>query len=192
MTETERVRRQKISRAMKGRTSPMKGRAQTSQAREAIAAARRGKHLSPASRLKVSLARRGANHWAWKGGISPLNKRIRATAEYISWRTAIFHRDDYICQQCDQRGGRLQADHIKPFAYFPHLRFELSNGRTLCVPCHRKTDTWGQKARNLYQTQLAALWQKALKESWKPHRYSLSDWKKEASYLQSKLDALHI
>lgn len=29
-------------------------------------------------------------------------------------------------------------------AFFPELRFELTNGRTLCKLCHMKTDTWGR------------------------------------------------
>jgi 5-methylcytosine-specific restriction endonuclease McrA len=41
----------------------------------------------------------------------------------------------------------LQADHIKPFAHHPELRFDVNNGRTLCVPCHRKTDTYGGRSR---------------------------------------------
>ena len=56
-------------------------------------------------------------------------------------------RDNYTCQICGTRGGDLEADHIKPFAYYPDIRFELSNGRTLCKPCHRKTDTYGEKAK---------------------------------------------
>ena len=59
------------------------------------------------------------------------------------WRTLVFERDNYTCQHCQRRGGRLQADHIKPYKEFPELRHELSNGRTLCVPCHQKTPTYG-------------------------------------------------
>lgn len=32
---------------------------------------------------------------------------------------------------------------MKPFKAFPDLRHDLSNGLTLCNPCHRKTDTYG-------------------------------------------------
>jgi 5-methylcytosine-specific restriction endonuclease McrA len=59
------------------------------------------------------------------------------------WRKAVFERDKYTCQLCGQVGGRLQADHIKPYKEFPELRLELSNGRTLCVPCHKKTPSYG-------------------------------------------------
>jgi 5-methylcytosine-specific restriction endonuclease McrA len=74
---------------------------------------------------------------------SALHKRIRASVEYRAWRLAVFTRDDYTCQMCHTRGGTLQADHIKPFSLFPELRFEVDNGRTLCLDCHTKTETYG-------------------------------------------------
>ena len=82
----------------------------------------------------------------WKGGIKPLNKIIRDSKEYAAWRIAVFQRDNYTCVWCGKVGGQLNADHIRPFAYFPSLRLKLSNGRTLCVPCHKRTDTFLGKA----------------------------------------------
>ena len=76
-----------------------------------------------------------------------LNRRIRYSKRMSMWRVAVFERDNYTCQSCGKRGGYLEADHIKPFARFPELRFELANGRTLCRPCHISTDTWGYKTR---------------------------------------------
>lgn len=86
----------------------------------------------------------GADHPNWKGGITPENVKLRNSNEYKDWRLAVFARDGYACVSCgDSRGGNLQADHIKPFAYFPALRFDINNGRTLCKDCHKLTPTFG-------------------------------------------------
>ncbi len=76
-----------------------------------------------------------------------LDRLARYSPEMAKWRRAVFERDDYTCQGCGKRGCELNADHIKPFAYFEELRFELSNGRTLCVPCHNKTKKSYQEMR---------------------------------------------
>ncbi len=64
------------------------------------------------------------------------------TLEYKKWRTAVFERDSYTCVHCGV-GGRLDADHIKPWSLFPKLRYKVSNGRSLCRKCHIKTPTYG-------------------------------------------------
>jgi 5-methylcytosine-specific restriction endonuclease McrA len=74
--------------------------------------------------------------------------RLRRSAAYAAWRTAVFVRDDYTCQSCGVRGGRLNADHIKRFADFHELRLDVANGRTLCEGCHRKTETYGNRPQN--------------------------------------------
>ena len=76
------------------------------------------------------------NPW-WKGGATPANKLIRESQDFALWRKAVFQRDDWTCQQCGMRGGRLHPHHIKRFADYPELRFDISNGLTLCEDCHR-------------------------------------------------------
>jgi hypothetical protein len=100
----------------------------------------------------------GANNPNWKGGITPVNQKIRASDEYRAWRLAVFKRDKYTCVWCGQVGGKLHADHIKSFADFPELRLVLSNGRTLCIECHKKTDSYlskGKKKRKPAQLSLS-------------------------------------
>jgi len=87
---------------------------------------------------------------SWRGGITPLITRLRMSKEYKIWRTSVFERDNYTCIWCGARSGNgksviLNADHIKPFCDYPELRFVIDNGRTLCIDCHRKTDTFGIK-----------------------------------------------
>lgn len=79
-----------------------------------------------------------------------LDRLARYSKESKHWRMAVFKRDNYTCQLCGIRGTYLEADHIKPFAFFPNLRYELSNGRTLCRLCHNKTKMSYQKMRQLY------------------------------------------
>lgn len=90
--------------------------------------------------------------WLFKNeGKRTKDKIIRQSARYKKWRMSVFTRDNYTCQDCGVRNGcgktiYLNADHIKPFALYPELRFDLNNGRTLCIDCHKKTDTWGRGA----------------------------------------------
>lgn len=134
--------KKKIGRANKGNTSWIKGKTHSLETR---------KKLSKAHSGVPRPNRRGKNCYLWKGGISPKNKAIRSSLEYQLWRKAVFERDDYTCIWCGEKsikGKRviIHADHIKPFALFPELRFAIDNGRTLCIKCHRTTDTYGIKS----------------------------------------------
>ena len=82
----------------------------------------------------------------WKGG-KDRRHLIMAQKEYRLWRVAVFERDNYTCIWCNQKGGRLNADHIKPFSKYPELRFAIDNGRTLSEECHKTTDTYGGKSK---------------------------------------------
>lgn len=51
-------------------------------------------------------------------------------------RPQIFERDSYTCALCSKVGSKLNAHHIRTWAFYPELRFELSNLVTLCKDCH--------------------------------------------------------
>jgi hypothetical protein len=151
--------KEKLSKANKGKRLGMR---HTPEAITKIKAARARQVITPETRAKMSAVRKGrkftAEHRAnmgrsgplnpfWKGGVTPINVRIRMSTEYKEWRKHVFTRDDYTCQACGIRGGYLEADHVLPFAQYPDLRFEVLNGQTLCEPCHRKTPTYGRKTR---------------------------------------------
>lgn len=97
------------------------------------------KSLFPAwNKGKSNIWAIGDKNCNWKGGISNKNNKIRESIEYKYWRKSVFERDKYTCQNCNQKGGRLEADHIKPFCKFIELRFDINNGRTLCKKCHKE------------------------------------------------------
>ena len=106
-----------------------------------------GKKWTMERREKRSNELKGDKTHFWKGGITPINRHLRTTSEYKIWRETVFERDAYACVLCGIKSGNgkavyLQADHIKSFSKYPELRLNIDNGRTLCVDCHRNTDSF--------------------------------------------------
>ncbi|MEK6878196.1 MAG: NUMOD3 domain-containing DNA-binding protein [Nanoarchaeota archaeon] len=144
--------RNKISVSNKGKTL---GRTHSNESRKKISDFRKGKFL-------------GILNPFWKGGRRELKILIRELPEYKEWRNYIFKRDKFECIKCGFR-GKLNVDHIVPFRKiledflneysmfsviddkFTLIKLSLIykpfwdtfNGRTLCIPCHRKTNTYG-------------------------------------------------
>ena len=109
-----------------------------------------GTHPSKETREKLSQSRSGEKSSNWKGGITPLIIKIRNCFQYRLWRSDVFTRDDFTCQKCNKRGGKLNAHHIEPFAYIMELNdiktfkqaidceefWNINNGITYCRECH--------------------------------------------------------
>ena len=106
----------------------------------------------PSSAFKINDPRiTKDNNTNWKGGITPENRKIRTSTEYVKWRQKILKRDNYECIFCKHKGENNWVDHIKPFSLYPELRFDLGNGRTVCMNCALKLPTHGTKVHRFME-----------------------------------------
>jgi hypothetical protein len=78
----------------------------------------------------------GDKNHRWRGGITPEIVRQRIGSEGRAWSRAVMERDNYTCQICFKRGGKLHAHHIKKFSEFSALRLSIDNGVTACADFH--------------------------------------------------------
>jgi len=119
----------------------------------------------------------GEKHWNWKGGISKLSFLIRNLPEMKNWIQSVFKKHNWTCIECGKKGD-INAHHIKSFKLIIEENkissiqealdcselWDTSNGQTLCIGCHRKTDTY-----------LKGQTFKPKEESEKPYKYSLEE-----------------
>jgi len=121
--------KRKISLAHKGRIHTLESRKNMSVA-----------HLGQKSYFKGKkrLNIQGEKHGAWKGGITPINNKIRGSLEGKLWQDSVKNRDGNTCWKCgENRISKLTVHHILNFSSHPELRFAIDNGITLCKPCHK-------------------------------------------------------
>ena len=147
-------RREEMSERMSGEKNHNFGRSMPEETKKKISEAKMGVKRGPHSlehRRKISKANSGPTNHRYIDGKSKERaaQRIKEMdgVAYREWRKQVFERDGYKCQHCPQVGGKLHADHIKPWSTHPELRYDVKNGRTLCVSCHRKTPTWGSRPK---------------------------------------------
>jgi hypothetical protein len=81
---------------------------------------------------------RGSNNPQWRGGEAKHRNDGRLRWDHRLWRQAVVARDK-VCQDCGS-AEQLHAHHIFPYATYPHLRYEVNNGITLCHDCHWRVE----------------------------------------------------
>ena len=113
--------------------SPWAGGKRKDEIRLIFSKANKGRTQTLAARKTRSLSMMGKNV---THGNSKTNIKLRKSIENRLWREAVFALDNYTCQRCNDRGGRLHAHHKKHFSEYPELRFAINNGETLCIGCH--------------------------------------------------------
>jgi len=120
--------------------------------RQSIGLGHKGVSLTEQHKINISNAQKGDKCYSWKGGITPLNHAIRNSKKYADWRTQVFGRDNFTCQECKARGVWIEAHHEKSFAEIIKDNriktigdadscdelWSISNGITLCKKCHKQ------------------------------------------------------
>lgn len=95
----------------------------------------------------------GENSPLWNPNITQEEREDkRKYPEYRRWTVSVFSRDDYTCQCCNRRGGKLHAHHIYNYSQHKDLRTDVSNGVALCKDCHRDFhNTYGYQDNDEHQ-----------------------------------------
>lgn len=156
----EKIRKKAIGRKqspelIEKRISKIRGRKQTDTEKLNHSIALKGKKKSLKHRLKIT----GKNHYNWKGGRTPLLVKIRNTIEYYTWRLNVYKRNGFRCISCQQIGKELNAHHIKAISEILDENniktveealkckelWNVDNGVTLCIDCHKLTNNYGNK-----------------------------------------------
>jgi len=152
---------EKIKKANKDGRCGMKGRKHTKETKEKQKKSNKTKLLweNPEYRKMMSdnhIGKMiGKDNPAYIDGRKPLVMRIRNSWKMKRWIEDIFVRDDYTCQDCKIKGGRLEAHHLYPFskiitdfkiktlkqAFACKMLWDLENGKTLCKNCHKKINS---------------------------------------------------
>jgi len=133
--------RLKISKAKKGKCF-------TEEHKRKLSSALKGHIVTEETRRKMGIKSRLKNK-----GLTSLHLLIRQTEKYKLWRSKVFERDFYTCQNCRKRGIYLECHHIKRFSYILKENnifsveqalnckelWNLDNGVILCKECHNLT-----------------------------------------------------
>ena len=81
--------------------------------------------------------------------------KILNSLEYKQWRLSVFSRDGFKCRKCGGSKGNLEAHHIRSWANYLELRLNVDNGLTLCINCHKQTDTYLRRFKKEQEEQMA-------------------------------------
>lgn len=124
----------------------------TPETRKKISGTLRSKYTDPSykERMKViqlATVKSGAEHWNWKGGVTPDNQKERSSEEAHFWRKEVFRRDLYHCRVC-KTNTQLHAHHILSWASHVEQRFDVNNGIALCETCHDIVHKYLEEVKN--------------------------------------------
>ena len=163
------LNRQSMSKKLKGRVSPMKGRLQSTMSKRQMSLnnARywQGKHRDADTNRKIGEANKGLcsgnKHYLWiedRSKLKGYDDEDRRSSAYKYWRNCVYKRDAYRCKINDiECKGRLEVHHIIGYTKFPTLRYDINNGITLCHAHHPRKRSEEAKLSPFFQKLVAEM-----------------------------------
>lgn len=97
--------------------------------------------------------------------IKHLSRKVKGLSIYRKWANEIRARDGWTCVLCEAKPNKINVDHIKSFSQIMFdynittineaigckELWDTDNGRVLCIPCHKKTDSYGSRYKTSLQ-----------------------------------------
>jgi len=78
----------------------------------------------------------GPDSHSWNPKLTDAERTARRkNPQYLEWRSTVKERDDYTCRLCGNK-GHVNAHHLEDWSTNEALRYEVSNGITLCEEDH--------------------------------------------------------
>jgi len=94
----------------------------------------------------------GENNGNWQGGREKRTLKGGHSKEMKEWRIKVKERDCFTCQLCNSKNKHnLISHHIINWIKNDELRFEQSNGITLCNSCHGRVSRNEEKYIKLFR-----------------------------------------
>lgn len=132
--------KEKISLGNKGKIISKEIREKTSKTMTGIKRSKKTKEKMSKSKSGENnylFGKFGKEHPSYNFDLTNEERLIkREYPEYKEWRTAVYKRDNYMCQLCGMPDN-LISHHIESYNSNKELRTTLSNGITLCEDCHK-------------------------------------------------------
>lgn len=94
----------------------------------------KGRKTSLETRIKQSVSQLGEKNHMWKGGITP--KTQKRNFRYWDFKSQVISRDNSTCTICYEFCMYPIVHHVEHSAENANLRYDVTNGKTLCYDCH--------------------------------------------------------
>jgi len=120
-----------------------------------IARNKRGPSVKTRQKMSKNHANfRGTKSGRWNFDLTEVERELSKDRSmmlgYLVWRSAVYAKDNYVCQNCGSN-NILNAHHLNNYKNYPEQRTDINNGIVLCKTCHINFHSYYGKDTNRSQ-----------------------------------------